>query len=137
MNHKEQIIKKYTRTGGSWGTTKDFIVAEDVPKMLDELMEQQPQVSEEALIKEAKVFLLSNTPDIQKAVKSRHWAAYRMAKFALHLQSHHPQPISEERIEELNKPKSPQQIIQCPYKNTFVCRKYCNTDNCMWHPNND
>lgn len=35
--NKDEIIKKYTRASGSFGKTKDFIIVEDIPKMLEEL----------------------------------------------------------------------------------------------------
>ena len=58
--NKQQIIEKYTRSQGSWGITKDFIIIDDIPKMLEELdrLEQQP-ISEErikALWKKWNVF---------------------------------------------------------------------------------
>jgi len=44
---RDDIIKKYTRVKGSWGITKDFIIAEDIPKMLDELaICEQPDLQE-------------------------------------------------------------------------------------------
>lgn len=43
-------------------------------------------VSEETMMTEAQEFLYGDTPDIQKAVKSNHWAVYRMAQFALYMQ---------------------------------------------------
>ena len=63
-------------------------------------------VSEEAMMTKAKEFLNGDTPDIQKGVKTMHWAAYRMAKFALYMQQRQvkqieAQPRKVEEIESL------------------------------------
>ncbi len=54
---------------------------------LEEIEAQSTEpVSEEAMMTKAKEFLNGDTPDIQKGVNTMHWAAYRMAKFALYMQ---------------------------------------------------
>ena len=93
--NKQQIIEKYTRSQGSWGITKDFIIIDDIPKMLEELdrLEQQPEVSE------GEIYGKLNTERIATYTKLAE--LYKVdigvirdvfCKGAEWLQSHHPQP---------------------------------------------
>lgn len=99
MNRKK-IIEKYTRSKGSWGITKDFIIIDDIPQMLDELrsLEQQQEVSESNL----RDVVCSKYPSKESDSAGEMLDIIQLRKaYIAGYQSSHPQPISEGRIEEL------------------------------------
>ena len=93
--------KEYTDHYADQEYTKEGIL-----KMVEEYALYTEPVSEEAMMTKAKEFLNGDTPDIQKGVNTMHWAAYRMAKFALYMQQRQvkqievqPREVKESEIE--------------------------------------
>ena len=76
-----EFVTEILKTAGRGHGDVDLI-----DKFIDKINALTEPVSEEAMMVEARKFLKGDTPDIQKGVKTMHWAAYRMAQFALYRQ---------------------------------------------------